>query len=106
MEILRAHLRVTLKRKFETKMVRVHVTLVWYACAIERWHGANTIRRKNRVREISKCYAHSFAPLRWHSGGHARTHKRSKNGTKIAHPVQFFLLLDFVAPYWLSALPP
>jgi hypothetical protein len=35
-----------------------------------------------------------------------RTHKRSKNGTKIAHPVHFSpLLLDFVAPYWLGILP-
>jgi hypothetical protein len=37
----------------------------------------------------------------------SRTHKRSKNGTKIAHPMHFFffLLLDFVAPFWLSILP-
>jgi hypothetical protein len=32
--------------------------------------------------------------------------EEEKTGQKIAHPVHFSLLLDFVAPYWLSVLPP
>jgi hypothetical protein len=64
---------------------------------------ALTIRRKNRVREISKCYAYFFARTPGTCPHAQKKQKRDKNRAPRAF---FSLLLDFVAPYWLSALPP
>jgi hypothetical protein len=73
--------------------------------------------RKNSQREEKKCVDVTFfvrtghvssrpthdrhlkVVLRGHEPFVSRTHKRSKNGTKIAHPGRFFPLLAIVALY-------